>query len=329
LEECSPDLVISTIPLIDSMLLNVCEGKNIPLLVVTTDIDINDFCLGFSDDDKLPNPSKFRMTVPFSKGTWYPAFGRNLPKSIRPSLDYGFAYPTRLAFSQEFGEEELDSFRQQYGIQPDEHVAMVMMGGNTAKAAKTYAKLLVEMSDAELDTILGAENPRCKLRLLCLCGDLSQPANQALKAKLEATNSLANPRVTIHAAAGTPHIAKLVSLPEMFAVISKPGGSTTNEMIKKRMPMVYHWSGSGLVWERGNLLYGEGRGYGIAYQPPRGMRGMSREDLVDVLSELRETRQEILDGTMQVPEADFDFTTNLRTAVQEMLETRAKEREAA
>ncbi len=321
ISKSSPDMVISCISMINSMLLDVANQLNLPFLVITTDIDISDFCYGFLNHDQLVGKDRFRISVPFSKTTWGPEYSNHLPKCVKSSLQYSFAYPTRFAFSQTFDESTLNRLREEYQIQQDENVILVMMGGNTSQAPLYYAKLLLGMSENEIREIVGSDPQRTKIRLICLCGDLSQKMNRTLMLQLDALNQSVklNKSVTIHACPGTPHIAQLVSLPEMKAVISKPGGSTVNEMIKKKMPMVYHVSTVPLEWEKGNLTYGVSRGLGKAFQLEKEIDDKVRTSFVKTLAFLFVLHTEIQEGRKIVPEASFDFTINLRSAVREML----------
>ncbi len=318
----SPDMIISCIPLVNPMLFSICKQLGIPFLVVTTDIDISAFCYGFEDNYTPIDKNQFRITVPFSKETWDQKFSKFLPKEIKNSLQYCFGYPTRQAFSKNIKNKVLEELRKDYQIQRDENVILVMMGGNAAKAAKIYATLLLKMTDDEIKKIVGQKNKRDKIRMICLCGDISQRANQDFMDQLNILNSMKgkhNNRVHIHACPGSPKIAELVSLPELCTVISKPGGSTVNEMIKKKVPMVYHISKVPLDWEKGNMEYGVNQGLGKSFKINDTANTDMQKDLVDVLSGTFFINQEIQEGRKTVPESKFIFTDNLRSTVKEML----------
>lgn len=318
----NPDMIISCVPLVNPILLNVSKKLKIPFLVVTTDIDISAFCYGFKEEEALGDCNHFRITVPFSKEAWDPKFSKNLPKSVKQSLQYCFGYPTRHAFSEIFEDSILDQLREEYQIHQDENVVLVMMGGNTAQAATTYAKLLLSMSEDQIEKIVGPNNKRNKIRLICLCGDVTQKNNHRLMMQLNNLNESKNKRnehVIILACPGTPRIAELVSLPELCTVISKPGGSTVNEMIKKKVPMIYHVSRIPLDWECGNMEYGLSHDLGRPFEINGNIGDKKRTDFVDVLAFVFTLHNDIQQGKKSVPEALFDFTKNLRSAVKEML----------
>lgn len=317
-----PDMIISCVPLVNPMLLKVSENFDIPFLVITTDIDISAFCYGFKHNEWLSDWNHFRVTVPFSKESWDPEFSKDLPNSVRYSLQYCFGYPTRHAFSEIFEESIFNQQRKEYQIRLDENVILVMMGGNTAQAAMTYAQLLLSMKEDEVERIVGLNNKRDKIRMICLCGDISQKMNYNLMVQLNNLNELEskrNKRVIIHACPGTPRIAELVSLPELSAVISKPGGSTVNEMIKKRVPMIYHISRVPLNWEYGNMKYGVRHGLGRSFVIDGNLEEKKRTELMQILTYVFALHRDIQNGNRSVPEASFDFTKNLRSAVKEML----------
>jgi|GEM_PF-4078144 len=312
------DMIISCIPAVNPMLESVAKKLNIPFLVVTTDIDISNFCMGFSHRNPPRDTKNFRITVPFSQESWEEDLGRQLPEAVKESLQYSFGYPTRREFSETPSEATLNELREEYQIKEDEQVILVMMGGNAAQAAISYADLLLQMNDQELDKVVGKDTDRNKIRLICLCGDTSKKENKQFMDELNARNK-GNQRVTIHACKGTPRIAEIASLPELATVISKPGGGTVNEMIKKRVPMVYHISSTLLDWEKGNLQYGEKHHLGKAFQVKGRNKKALRKGLVNALSETFALHHEIQDGSRDVPEAAFDFSDNCRSAVQEML----------
>ncbi len=310
-----PDILISCVPLVNSFLLSASKKLDIPLLVVTTDVDVKAFCYGLEDRQGVEDPKHFQITIPYAKAAWQEMFGSKYGAMLQHAFHYGFGYPTRRAFSQEAEASILDKIRQEYAIEKDEHVILVMMGGNTAHAAKIYAELLLGMSDQELDAITDK-----KIRLLCLCGDVSQKASRALMDELNQLNiSKPSARVHIHACGATSQIAEIVSLPELCTVISKPGGSTVGEMIKKKVPMVYHISDVPLDWERGNMEYGESQNLGKRFKVSGKIDGNMRIELVGVLAHTFALHREIQANRRHVLEAEADFTSNLRNTVQQML----------
>jgi UDP-N-acetylglucosamine:LPS N-acetylglucosamine transferase len=316
-----PDLIISCIPMINPALATIGKKLNIPVLVVTTDLDIVNFTAGLKQEDCAIGKKHFRITAAYDKQNWENILGKKIPGYVKDIIDFETGYPTRRAFSVAASAEKVEEIRRTYQIQPDENVACVMMGGNTAEAAKNYAKHLLSMNEQQIEEICGQENTRKKIRLICLCGDIKDDNNRRLMEKLNALNQMkkANHNVTIHAAPGTPKIAELVSPPEFFAMISKPGGSTIGEMIKKRVPMIYHVTGQPISWESGNMAYGEDRQLGKTFKMPKKITEKSKDELVSVLKEARIWREEIINGTKAVPEADHDFSLNLRRIVGEMV----------
>ena len=315
-----PDMLISCIPLVNPMLLKAAQHLGIPLLVVTTDIDITAFCNGFEDESLICSKKNFRITVPYSKEHWFEKFGKQHPKSIEHVFHYGFGYPTRRAFSESITESDCKQLRLEYDVKSDEHLILVMMGGNTAHAAQIYAQLLLGMTNKEIDRVTGDDLQRNKIHLICLCGDVKQKANHTLMTQLNGLNAVQpNNRVRIQGAPGTTKIAQLVSLPELCTVISKPGGSSVNEMIKKKIPMIYHVSDPPLDWERGNMEYGEARGLGKCFYTSGKIDAKSRQRLVEALAHTFALHKKMSSNNISVPEAKIDFTRNLRAALSEML----------
>jgi UDP-N-acetylglucosamine:LPS N-acetylglucosamine transferase len=309
-----PDMLISCVPLMNFALLSTADKLDIPLLVITTDIDVSAFCFGFPEKLK-ENKTHFRMTVPYEQAE---LLDRRFP-SLQTSFQYGFGYPTRRTFSEMPKQAVLNQLRDEYEIQKDENVILVMMGGNAGQASRAYADLLMQMDDEALDRIVGKENTRNKIHLICLCGDTSRAENKSFMESLNACNrSEGLSRVRIHGCPGTSKIGELVSLPELSVVISKPGGSTVNEMIKKKIPMIYHTNREPLDWERGNMEYGESRGLGKRFFLSSKPNSNDLTAFAELLAEMVALRKSMCSGKVPVPEANIDFTFNLRKTVKDM-----------
>ncbi|HEV8051272.1 MAG TPA: hypothetical protein VGP47_02175 [Parachlamydiaceae bacterium] len=319
-----PDLLVSCIPLVNSILNNVAKELNIPLLVVTTDIDLTNFCKGFEDKDITVDKRKLQITVPYSAQNWKYKFGKEYSEKLEKSFHYSFGFPTRKAFTEKIDEQSLDLIRKEYGITSDENVILIIMGGNSSQAAEDYAKLLLEMTDTEIKKIIGNDNHRNKIHLVCLCGDTKNEENQKLLETLNKFNESyekKNNLVRIHGCPSTNKVAELVSLPELCTVISKPGGSTVNEMIKKKIPMIYHVSETLLDWEKGNMEYGESRDFGMQFQTSGEINPTQKSKFAKVLNHTMELHKKMKTDPEYVPEAENDFSENLRATVKEMLKS--------
>jgi UDP-N-acetylglucosamine:LPS N-acetylglucosamine transferase len=318
IEKENPEMLISCIPLVNPLLFNVAKQLDIPFLVVTTDIDISAFCYGFKNDKIDVDKSKFAITAAYEKKD-YNAFKMDINKNIEPFLAYNFGYPTRDAFSQPIEKSTLNQIRNQYHIQADENVILIMMGSNGSLVSQHYAKHLLSMSDIEISQIVGIKN---KIRVICLCGDIQKKENRFLMYRLNAQNQYRhrkNNKVHIFAAPGTDKIAEIVSLPELFTVISKPGGSTVNEMIKKRVPMIYHISKVTLDWEKGNMLFGESKNLGSHFKIKKINKKTNRKELIKVLKDNFELNRAIQNGEKTIVESEINFSENLRSKVKKML----------
>lgn len=324
-----PDMLISCIPLVNSMLNKVAKQLDLPLLVVTTDIDLTYFCHGLKDEELSGNKKDFQITVPYSAKTWKDKFGNGYSEKLENFFQYGFGYPTRKAFSESFDESRLNLIRDLYDIKKDENVVLIMMGGNSSQAAENYAKFMLEMTCNEVKQISGNTDGRNKIHLICLCGDVTKEDNKNLMTRLNELNFIkekGNNLVRVQGFPNTDRIAELVSLPELRTVISKPGGGTVNEMIKKKMPMVYHMSSTLLDWEKGNMEYGEARNFGVRFQINGNTNSQMRTEFVKVLARTFALRNRMQNDPHCVTEAKIDFSATLRNTVKEMLVERSGRR---
>ncbi|MFQ5729790.1 MAG: hypothetical protein ACE5GN_05470, partial [Waddliaceae bacterium] len=324
----NPDMLVSTITLLNGVFVNVGKKLGIPVRVVAPDIGIEHFTRGLTEEQC--EYEHFRMTFAYDRKEAKELLGSGviggkIPRNLLDKIDDNVGAPVRFGFNLDMSPEVLNKLRSKYQIQEDENVILVSVGGNTTKAALDYAELLTQMSDEQLDRI-SKQSDRKKFRLICLCGDSQIKENKKLQDKLNAMNGSKgrNDRVTICAVERTTRIPELESLPEMFTLIGKGGGGTVTEAIKKGVPQVYHVASTPLKWELMNMLYGEKKGYGKRFKIPAWKFKMEavREELATILAQNMETRRKILDGTREVKESKLNFTKNIRELIRGDLKRR-------
>jgi UDP-N-acetylglucosamine:LPS N-acetylglucosamine transferase len=301
-----PDCVISCLPDVNQVILQATKELKIPFLVVPTDLDVSCFVKDL-DDPLLQDADHFKLAIAYDEKKWDPIFAKGLSSSLKDHLIYDFAYPTRLGFSKKIPDHDLDVIKKTYQIASDEHLILMMMG-DQKDALVSYAKTLASCQESDLKPLF--RNKAKKLHLLCLCGDENQKENKELHALLNALNT--NEFVRIQACFSTPKIAEIVSLKETLCVIANPKSSTINEMIQKKVPMIYHTSETLQSQEVSNIVFGEtyhlGKSVDLIDQETK------QHELIAALIEMQEMKKEL-----QKEKPQDLFSKNLRATIKELI----------
>lgn len=240
-----PDMLISCFPLMNSMLLNVAKEFNLPILIVTTDLDTGHFLKGMSPMACDLNYSNYKITLAYENPEMRQIIESTIPKE---HIDVA-GFPVRPAFNKEFSKAETDPIRKKYQIKDDEKVILVMMGGNAGRSIENYAEIFADCTDADLEEGLDKAE---KLHVICLCGDQRIPENQEMLERINHLN-VQSPHLTIKAFAATSEVAKLMSITDVL--ITKPGGCTTNEALAQKLPMIFHAPFALMDWEVFNMKF--------------------------------------------------------------------------
>lgn len=244
LEEFDPDLVISVFPVANSMTWEILkEQGEIPMLVLVTDLE----CRHFFNNMKEPGP-RFKVALAFDD--------EGLKEPLRDKFnDENFVitgYPLRPDFGVSAVEqaEQIQAIEEELGIGKDDAVVLIMMGAQGVGDAVAHRARQIATSTNEFGK---------KVHVIALCG-----SNQELQQKTEAVKNIStNPDVNI-VALGRKDGAYIAALMRRGnAIITKPGGSSTNEAIAEEIYSLFHSEGVKAVrWEEGNMLYSINKQWG-------------------------------------------------------------------
>lgn len=231
----SPDVLISCFPIFNGIFLKVAKEFDLPLLIVTTDLDASLFTKGISECDY----ARYRFTLAYEDAEMRRLIERHLPRENIAIT----GFPVRSSFTHLLSPEECQAIRNRYQIAPHEKVILIIMGGNASRATEKYAQILAQLEETDLDV---------SLQVLCLCGDQAQRENCKM---LRRINQLVprSPRVKLQGLPATEEIAALMSIADIL--ITKPGGCTTNEAIAKGLPMIFHAPFALMDWEVFNMEF--------------------------------------------------------------------------
>jgi processive 1,2-diacylglycerol beta-glucosyltransferase len=239
----NPDILISCMPFMNSMFLNVAKEFNLPLVILTTDLDTRPFTKGMNSATCDLTYPHYRITLAYE----VPEMRKNLERKIPRDKICISGFPVRPAFNETVPQAEAEAIRQKFRLAPNEKIVLIMMGGNAGVAIENYARIFAELRDEDL---VGIDQK--KIHALCLCGDQKNPDDKEM---LEIINRLApkSRRVRVTGIAPTSEIAQLMAISDVL--ITKPGGCTTNEALAKKLPMIFHAPFALMDWEVFNMEF--------------------------------------------------------------------------
>lgn len=230
LQQEKPDLLLSTIPLINYPASCAAQRSNIPFLLVTLDADLTKWLL---DLEKITHPN-FVLTV----GTNTPLISKQLAKKhIAPSSVREIGCPLREDF---FEYKNRSAILHDWQLPSNKPIAMLIRGGAGSNKLIEYVK-----------TILKFDEP---LHLLVCVG-----RNEILAQKLNRLR-LRKSMVTFSIIPFTTRISDLMSVTDIL--ITQPTPNTCNEAMHFGIPILVDKSSPTLFWEDATLdliaLHGTG-----------------------------------------------------------------------
>lgn len=229
LEKTSPDLIISVIPFINKALLDAAKAKNIPFLVIPTDLDMHTFIHNL----KEPQYEKFHLALAFENDDIKQQVEKaNIPH--RQTSVRGF--PLRQEF---FTPKDITNIKNSYNIPLDKPVILILMGAAGSYASYRYVKQLMSV-----------ESP---LHVIVALG-----RNELLRPKIE---ELVLPETMSMTILGfTQDIADLMAISDLC--ITKSGSVSFCEALYSNLPMLLDGTSNILRWERFNHRYTEDKNLG-------------------------------------------------------------------
>lgn len=247
-----PDLIISAVPMINGPLLSSLEGRNIPLLVVTTDGGSRLFSLNWPENQEHV---LYKYCIPYNSLE----IAKKIANAVKPSNVRGIGYPVRKEFLKAYSTDEKTGFRNELSVPLGKKVVGLMMGGNGGVALEDYFK----------EVLIGIKASTLKynnLHVSFICG-----SNHALELNLirkalnfgfklkdengEATILEHSSGVSFSIVGFTKNVHKYMALAGCF--VTKAGSSSFNECLSMAVPMLLDKSLGCLPWEELNLELAE------------------------------------------------------------------------
>lgn len=225
-----PDLIISVIPIVNGAVLAVAQKLDIPLLILTNDLDTTNYLNGISK----PTYKKFKITLAFEDPTLRE---KMKPAGIPESQIAVAGFPLRPEF---FKPKDVPALKKEFNVPPDKPVVMVFMGGAGSMTSYRYVRVLARMG--------------IPLHMIIVLG-----RNERLKRNI---NKIMLPEgVTMTLLGFTNRIADLMAMSDVL--ITKPGPGSVCEALESNVPMILDATQGSIWWEETNIDFMTKHGFAI------------------------------------------------------------------
>ncbi len=261
-----PDLIISTIPLINDGLLTASHQLGIPYLLIPTDLDTSPFLQGFNQLDRK-FLSRFQISLPYERPEiiWQ-VFKNSL---LEPQHLAFTGFPVRPSCQHTYTKEEILELKKHSGMLTDRKTISLIVGaagGNSIfEHTKNLANLTSDLCGAPLQAnICVGRNRKVKKRIIDWV--LSDGGKIIVKGE-DYTSLSCRKGIILHIRAFTNEIIKILACSDL--IISKTGSCTVNEAIYLGKKLLLDNSPSStaqsLRWEQFNVHFVKRHGFGAAF----------------------------------------------------------------
>jgi processive 1,2-diacylglycerol beta-glucosyltransferase len=211
-----PDLIISVMPMINGITLDVAQQLKIPLWVIPTDLDAENFVFQI----KNPSYNKFFLNLAYDNKLIRQTF----ESALIPESQITYAgFPIRDQFLKQYNNIEI---KNKYELPHDKPIVMMLMGGLGSKEIVSYAKMLAHINTP--------------VHLMIMIGK-SEPLRSAI------ADINFSKKVSISVIGYTKNIAQLMAVSDIL--FTKSGGLTVNEALYMNIPMLIEATSKSLSWE--------------------------------------------------------------------------------
>lgn len=224
-----PTLIISVVPIINFIILDVAQELDIPFLLIPTDLDVNMYLLQISN----PLYQEFYIGLPF--------FDEQIMAPIKRALIPNkqcliIGAPLNPDF---FIIKNKKTLKKQYSIEQNKPVIMVLMGARGSCEIENYATQLLNITSPVH---------------LILCIGRNEENRQNI-------TSLPIPaHITVSIVGFTDHIADYMTIADLL--ISKSGSQSVCEALYTNTPIFLDATSPSLPWEKFNHLFIKQHGFG-------------------------------------------------------------------
>jgi len=220
--QSKPTLIISFIPVMNYIILDVAQELNIPFLLIPTDLDATLYVQRI----KNPDYKQFYIGLSFDDEDIRKPFKKN---HIAPKHIIVLGAPLKADF---FIQQNKDLLKEQYNIPQNKPVIMLLMGSRGSYETEKYTQQLLKI-------------PFPAHLLICI--------GQNLKSKEALQKFMIPKHITLSIIEFTPHIADYMTVSDLL--ISKSGTQSVCEALYKNIPLFIDAITNPLLWEKFNHTF--------------------------------------------------------------------------
>ena len=217
-----PDLIISVMPFINAALVTVAEQIDVPLLVLTNDLDSTNYV----NNMQSPRYEKFKYAIAFDDPDMREKINH---ADLLPEQVIVTGFPLRPEF---YRDKDKEAIKRDFNVPEDKPVVMIFMGGIGSLASYRYVRKLAKM-----------KHP---VHILVCLG-----RNERLRRNI--SKILLPEEVTLTIIGFTDRIADLMAISDVL--ITKTGPGSVCEALESNVPMILDQTSGTIWWEEFNALF--------------------------------------------------------------------------
>lgn len=278
--ENSPDLIISTVPMVNYGLASAAHQAKIPFLIMPTDLDTATFFRGLSTV-VLEKGARFVFALPYEdRHLRIKAVQSNVLKAEQLCVT---GFPVRPAFQKKYTSLEIAHFKDKHGMYQNPLTITIMGGATGGNVLFSYAKELATLqSDGQLFqvNICVGKNHRIGKKIVdwALKKGGSQVAESATHVTIKSAEG-----IFLHIRGFTPEIVEIMASSEL--IITKTGSCSVNEAIylgkKVLLDNTRSSSARYLDWEGYNVPFVQKHRLGDAFSHVSELKPMVLRTVLD------------------------------------------------
>ena len=303
------DLIISTMPYINHGLVMAARKRQIPFLLLPTDLDTSSFLNGFNDLKK-DDLSLFKLALAYNRPEMLIHVFKHSPLTTEDIVFSGF--PVRPAAQVPYTPKLLDHLKEEYDIEKNRPTITLVMGAAGCNRIVEHTKVLSSFDpDLQINVCVGRND---KSKKAIIEWSLAQ-GGRVLKEEENLVKVLNKNGSLLLIRGYTKEIISLLACADL--VISKTGSCTINEAIYLGKKLLLDYSDNStarfIPWEEFNIWFIKRHQLGASFVKSEDLRSLVPFILND---------DKASSYSLTLP----DFRANIKTLVQDLI-FRSKTRE--
>ncbi|MES2345582.1 MAG: hypothetical protein V4494_06580 [Chlamydiota bacterium] len=305
-ERRMPDLIISTIPVVNCGLILAAYQKNIPFLLLPTDLDTK-LCLNGLKELDLKDHQYFRLALPYDDPDVRMKVVKNSNLKAEQLAVTGF--PVRRASQKKYTAKEIQNLRKKHGMLEGYETITIVAGAQGGEIIFEHAKNVAKINSKirlEANVCVGM-NERIKQNIIKW---LLRKGGEVLYVDAKRTTIQTKQGIILHVRGFIKEIIEIMACSKLL--ITKTGSCSVNEGIYLGVPLLLdntrHSSARHFWWERFNIQFIQKLGAGDVFTDSK---------------QLRELIPLFLDKPSRSPFSCFtppDFAKNILRLVADMIQ---------